>query len=74
MPISWKEMLGQYAGRLHRNDHDKTDVRIFDYLDEKVRMLAMLFEKRVRGYATMGYPRGEFEASSPSDVLVVTCD
>lgn len=72
MPTSWKEMLVQYAGRLHRNHHGKTDLRIFDYVDEKVPMLAVLFEKRVRGYATMGYPRREFEAISPSDVRVAT--
>ncbi len=58
----------QYAGRLHRNHHGKTDVRIFDYVDVQVPMLARMFEKRVRGYVAMGYQRKDFEAASPNDV------
>lgn len=68
MPISWKGTLVQYAGRLHRNHQGKTDVRIFDYVDVQVPMLARMFEKRVRGYAAMGYQRKDFETASPSDV------
>ncbi len=68
MPISWKGTLVQYAGRLHRNHHGKTDVRIFDYVDAQVPMLARMFEKRLRGYAAMGYQRKDFETASPSDV------
>jgi hypothetical protein len=30
-------------------------VRIFDYADRKVPMLAQLFEKRLRGYRAIGY-------------------
>jgi superfamily II DNA or RNA helicase len=55
MPVSWKGTLVQYAGRLHRVHHDKTDVRIYDYVDREVRMLARMFEKRVKGYRAMGY-------------------
>ncbi len=29
MPVSWKGTLVQYAGRLHRKYHGKTEVRIF---------------------------------------------
>lgn len=47
-------------------------MRIFDYVVEKVPMLAILFEKRIRGYGTMGYPRRELEAIPPSDVRVAT--
>jgi len=55
MPVSWKGTLIQYAGRLHRVHHDKTDVRIYDYVDRDVPMLARMFEKRVKGYRAMGY-------------------
>jgi superfamily II DNA or RNA helicase len=68
MPISWKGTLVQYAGRLHRNHQGKTDVRIFDYVDVQVPMLARMFEKRIRGYVAMGYQRKDFEIASPGDI------
>ncbi len=55
MPISWKGTLQQYAGRLHRTHHDKTDIRIFDYVDQKVPVLMNMFKKRLKGYHGMGY-------------------
>lgn len=55
MPISWKGTLVQYAGRLHRQHASKSEVRIFDYVDSEVPMLARMFEKRLRGYRSMGY-------------------
>jgi superfamily II DNA or RNA helicase len=68
MPISWKGTLVQYAGRLHRNHQGKTDVRIFDYVDVQVPMLARMFEKRIRGYVAMGYQRKDFEIASPGGI------
>ena len=55
MPVSWKGTLVQYAGRLHRKHHAKTEVRMMDYVDRNVPMLARMFEKRMRGYRAMGY-------------------
>ncbi len=55
MPISWKGTLVQYAGRLHRLRTGKTEVRIHDYVDLEVPMLARMFERRLRGYRAMGY-------------------
>ena len=55
LPVSWKGTLLQYAGRLHRKHHAKKDVRIFDYVDRQVPMLARMYEKRVMGYRAMGY-------------------
>jgi superfamily II DNA or RNA helicase len=65
MPVSWKGTLVQYAGRLHRIHHGKTDVRIFDYVDQDVPMLARMFDKRLRGYGAMGY-----ELASPPVIAV----
>ena len=42
MPISWKGTLVQYAGRLHRQHAIKSQVRIFDYVDGEVSMLARM--------------------------------
>lgn len=55
MPVSWKGTLVQYAGRLHRGHSTKVEVRIFDYVDERVPMLARMFAKRLAGYRAMGY-------------------
>src|SRR5580658_10573198 len=55
MPISWQGTLQQYVGRLHRIHHGKKVVRVFDYVDAQVPMLARMFEKRLRGYRAIGY-------------------
>jgi superfamily II DNA or RNA helicase len=55
LPVSWKGTLVQYAGRLHRKHQAKTEVRVMDYVDQNVPMLAKMFEKRMRGYRAMGY-------------------
>ncbi len=33
----------------------KTEVRIYDYVDREVPLLAHMFEKRMRGYRAIGY-------------------
>ena len=55
MPISWKGTLQQYAGRLHREHHDKQDVRVYDYVENDQPQLARMWDKRRRGYRAMGY-------------------
>jgi len=59
LPVSWKGTLVQYTGRLHRLHQGKTEVRIYDYLDSKVPMLAKMFERRLRGYRAIGYTQEE---------------
>ena len=59
LPVSWQGTLIQYAGRLHRLRPGKREVRIFDYVDQSVPMLARMFAKRLRGYRSIGYARGE---------------
>jgi superfamily II DNA or RNA helicase len=63
LPVSWKGTLVQYAGRLHRRHHTKSDVRIFDYVDTQVSHLARMFEKRRAGYRAMGYAEGNFSGT-----------
>jgi superfamily II DNA or RNA helicase len=55
LPISWRGTLAQYAGRLHREHDQKTEVIIYDYLDENVPLLSRMYEKRRRGYKALGY-------------------
>lgn len=59
MPISWKGTLSQYAGRLHRLHANKKEVRIYDYADLNVPMLARMHDKRLKGYRAIGYTRVE---------------
>ena len=54
-PVSWKGTLTQYAGRLHRDYHGKEEVTIYDYVDPKIPVLSRIFQKRVKGYSSLGY-------------------
>jgi superfamily II DNA or RNA helicase len=63
MPISWKGTLAQYVGRLHRVHPGKQEVRVFDYVDKAVPMLARMFGKRLRSYRAIGYQEGELSAA-----------
>jgi superfamily II DNA or RNA helicase len=74
MPVSWKGTLVQYAGRLHRKHHAKTEVRIIDYADCNVPMLAKMFEKRMRGYRAMGYSAGEYASPEHIEDYVIEYD
>ena len=55
MPISWKGILAQYVGRLHRLHPSKREVLVYDYVDEWVPTLRRMSEKRIRGYGSLGY-------------------
>lgn len=55
MPISWRGILQQYTGRLHRTHTAKTDVQVIDFVDEGNVALMRMWEKRKMGYRTMGY-------------------
>jgi superfamily II DNA or RNA helicase len=55
MPISWKGTLQQYVGRLHRLHDSKRVVEVYDYVDANVRMLARMYDRRLKGYSDMGY-------------------
>ena len=55
LPFPWPGTLAQYAGRLHRDYHDKREVIIYDYLDKHVPMWHKMYNKRSPGYATLGY-------------------
>lgn len=76
LPVSWKGTLIQYAGRLHRLHPAKQEVRIFDYVDREVPVLLRMFQKRLRGYRSLGYARGEapLGLGEPGDDIVVEYD
>jgi len=55
LPISWHGTIAQYVGRLHRLYDGKRGVRVYDYADLNVPMLARMFDRRCRGYEAIGY-------------------
>jgi superfamily II DNA or RNA helicase/very-short-patch-repair endonuclease len=55
LPVSWRGTIAQYAGRLHRLYDSKREVRVYDYADLNVPMLARMFDRRCRGYQAIGY-------------------
>lgn len=70
MPISWKGTLQQYAGRLHRLYENKSEVQIYDYVDIHVRMLEKMYNKRLNGYASIGYKaKGESVTAGSIDII-----
>jgi len=72
LPISWKGVVDQYAGRLHRIHAGKLEVRIFDYVDQKVPRLSRMFAKRLKRYGSLRYAVGdlpdEFELCADPDI------
>ncbi len=70
MPISWKGTLQQYGGRLHRLFETKKEALIYDYVDVRVRMLEKMYNKRLAGYASIGYKaKGENIAPESTDII-----
>ncbi len=55
MPVSWRGIIAQYAGRLHRLHDGKREVRVHDYADLDIPMLSRMFDKRCAGYEAIGY-------------------
>ncbi len=55
LPISWRGTIAQYAGRLHREYAGKREVIIHDYADLNAPILARMFERRCKGYESIGY-------------------
>jgi len=55
LPVSWRGTIAQYTGRLHRLYDGKREVRVYDYADLEVPMLARMFDRRCRGYEAVGY-------------------
>lgn len=54
-PVSWKGLIAQYTGRLHRNYRGKTETRIYDYIDLRVPVCDSMYRKRLHGYKSVGY-------------------
>ena len=54
-PISWKGVVEQYAGRLHRDYPGKKNVFIYDYVDSHIPVFDKMYAKRLKTYKRIGY-------------------
>ncbi len=55
LPVSWRGTIAQYVGRLQRWRDGKKEVRVYDYADLNVPMLARMFDRRCAGYEAAGF-------------------
>ncbi|MCA9066580.1 MAG: DEAD/DEAH box helicase family protein, partial [Planctomycetaceae bacterium] len=55
LPVSWRGIIAQYVGRLHRLHESKVEVQVFDYADLNVPLLSRMFDRRCAGYEAVGY-------------------
>lgn len=70
MPISWRGTLQQYAGRLHRIFEGKSEVQIYDYVDVHVNTFESMYNKRLSGYASIGYKtKGDNVNPDSTDII-----
>lgn len=74
LPVSWKGIIAQYAGRLHRDHEGKSEVSIYDYIDINVPLCETMYHRRLKGYAGIGYslkPQGLFaDMSEPTSRIL----
>jgi superfamily II DNA or RNA helicase len=54
-PFSWRGTLIQYTGRLNRDFAGKKDIRIYDYVDAQVSVLQRMYNRRLKGYNSLGF-------------------
>ena len=54
-PFSWKGTIVQCTGRLNRTFHGKKEIRVYDYVDDKVPELERMYRRRLKGYKSLGF-------------------
>ena len=69
MPVSFRSVVEQYAGRLNRDYDGKDKVIVYDYVDSNIPMFDNMYAKRLRAYKQIGYEvctgiRGEKQSAN----------
>ncbi|MBE0350908.1 DEAD/DEAH box helicase [Pseudoalteromonas lipolytica] len=54
LPVSWKGTVAQYAGRIQRHHPGKSEVTVYDFVDD-LPMLQRMWKKRANGYKAVDY-------------------
>ena len=72
LPVAYSNIVQQYTGRLHREFEGKKEVRVYDYIDIHVPVLANMYGKRLKSYAPIGYSQYVSEAlqSNPQNIVM----
>ena len=52
---SWQKYRGLIKNLRNRCEKIKADIRIYDYVDRKISVLAAMYKKRLIAYRVMGY-------------------
>ena len=55
MPVSARNIVEQYAGRLNRDFGGKQNVIVYDYVDSHIPMFDNMYAKRLKAYKQIGY-------------------
>lgn len=55
MPVSFRSVVEQYAGRLNRDYEGKENVIVYDYVDSHIPMFDNMYAKRLKAYRQIGY-------------------
>lgn len=55
LPVSDKNRIEQYTGRIHREFEGKEVVYVHDYVDVHIPMMEAMFQKRLKAYHQEGY-------------------
>lgn len=55
LPVSWKGIVAQYAGRLHREYDGKTTCQVYDYVDLGNPICEKMYRRRLRAHKSIGY-------------------
>ncbi len=64
-PISARQRITQYVGRILRDEPGKDVAEVHDYLDAGVPMLAAMYRRRLPGYKELGFTPGPSQTMSP---------
>ena len=72
LPVAYPNIVQQYTGRLHRDFEGKTEVRVYDYIDIHVPVIANMYGKRLKCYAPIGYARQVADAleQNPQNIVL----
>jgi superfamily II DNA or RNA helicase len=62
LPIAWKGILAQYAGRIQREWSTKKVIQVYDFVDDYI-TLKRMWAKRKKGYKALGYTLYEKQGS-----------
>jgi superfamily II DNA or RNA helicase len=54
-PVAFRGRLVQYVGRAMRSYPGKHNVRVYDYVDDRVPVLSKMAQKRRKAYETLGF-------------------